>query len=468
MSISSVHKGQLKIVGIIAKEIDYKIQLLKKSDKRIVTKAKPSNTTDLLGVTLIVNSSSVSFSGRYKRNISKSYPVTIRDYSPNVCWIKRSELDNALKNAINEGQSSNGTLRKIIELKSNETYDRIAAQIRDKHKEKFRQRHIKNLYILESIQEIAELHTKRVVPKDTEQLNKWLKTIKTDRESLVDELRENKLTEKNIRRVLEGKKVLADIKTKRKPNKFGYIDVSGVPLKDRICYKYLYGTNTNGNYALLNEYVDGVYYVLEDDLKKAFAATCKERDIAVGELVKTEQEYAQLYKDVNWVNEYKSRRLTKNVHVTESLKTFERDILIKIPDAVGSIALSRLSKKTRRENKSGYIGVLLIASHEYIYYQPSVYINGTSKKGSRFGVPLNEVGQNTRWLEEAAIKQAYLGACKEYDSIKGLELLDDEEYLHVYKEVDWLEVMKIKGLGSKISKIAVAKNISAAKQKLSK
>ncbi|MDP2566442.1 hypothetical protein [Pseudoalteromonas marina] len=467
-TIKSCIKKALHKAGYSAKEIDYKIQRLKKSDKRLVTRAKSSNITGLLGVTIKVNSASVSFRGGYEGNMSQSYTVIIRDYSPGVCWIKRSELDNALKKAIDEAEISRGTQRTINELKSNTTYERIAAHVSDKHKEKFKQKNINNLYILESIHEIAELHTKRVVPKDTVQLNKWLETIKTDRESLVEELRENNLTEKNIRRVLEGKKVLADVKNKMRPNKFGYKDVSGSPLKDRICYKYLYGTGANSNYALLNEYIDDVYYVLEDDLKKAFVAACKERDIAAGELVKTEQEYAQFYKHLDWENEYRLRRVTKNVHVTKSLENFERDVLIRIPDHVGAKAQSRLSKKAHRENKSGYIGSLLIASHEYIYYQSSVYKNGNTKKGTRFGVALNEVGQSTRWLEEAALKQAYLSACKEYDLIKGLELLEDEEYLHVYKEVDWLEVLKTKCTGSKITRIVVAKNISDAKQKLSK
>lgn len=454
--------------GNSKQEANFKASHLKRSNNRIITKPKANNITGLLGVSSKVNNSSVSFRGGYQGTMSTSYSVKIRHYPSGVSWIKKSDLKKALNKAAQEAESARGTNRPTSEVLNDIDLEQLIVKIIDIHQKKFKHRTLKKLYLAESIEEIAELDLIRVVPKDIDQLNEWLKQVTIDRELLVDELRANKLSEKNIRRVLEGKKALHDIKKRMKPNKFGYKDVSGSALKDRICYKYLYGTGANSNYALLNEYIDDVYYVLEDDLKKAFVAACKERDIAAGELVKTEQEYAQFYKHLDWENEYRLRKVTKNIHVTKSLENFERDVLIRIPDHVGAKAQSRLSKKAHRKNKSGYIGSLLIASHEYIYYQSSVYKNGNTKKGSRFGVALNEVGQSTRWLEEAALKQAYLSACKEYDSIKGLELLDDEEYLHVYKEVDWLDVMQTQCIGSKITNIVVAKNISDAKQKLSK
>lgn len=447
-------------------EVNFKASHFKRSENRITTKPKAKNITGLLGVSSRVNKSSVSFRGGYQGVMGTSYSVKIRHYPSGISWIKKSDLKKALNKATQEAESARGTNRPTSELLNNKGLEELIVKIIDIHQKKFKHRTLKKLYLAEFIEEIAELDLIRVVPKDIDQLNEWLKHVTTDRESLVDELRANKLSEKNIKRVLEGKKVLHDIKKRMKPNKFGYKDVNGSPLKDRIHYKFIYGTGAKTNYALLNKYIDGVYYILEDDLKQAFVAACKERDIATGELIKTEEEYAKFYKPVDWANEYKLKNTFKNVHVVKSLSAFERDVFVRIPDTIGSKAESRLTKKTHRENRAGYIGLLLITSHEYVYYRSSVYKNGNTKKGARFGVALNVLGHTTRWLNEVDLKQAYLNACKDYDTLKGLNLLDDEEYLHVYKEVDWLDVMQTQCIGSKITNIVVAKNKSDAKRKI--
>lgn len=193
-------------------EANFKASLLKRSDKRIVTKPKARNITGLLGVSSKINNSSASFRGGYQGVMSTSFSVKIRDYSPGVSWLKRSDLKKALNKATQEAESARGTNRPTSELLNDEDLKQITLNIIDIHQKKFKHRTLKKLYLAESIEEIAELDLIRVVPKDIDQLNEWLKHVTTDRESLVDELRANKLSEKNIKRVLEGKKVLHDIK----------------------------------------------------------------------------------------------------------------------------------------------------------------------------------------------------------------------------------------------------------------
>lgn len=456
--------------GNTDKEIEYKMSDLKKEAGKKYSQATARSTSGFIGVNTQINASKITFLCMFNKKKQGQFCVTIRSYTPEHFWVNRNELVSALTEAINLAESLRGTNRVASELIKDEDLQRITNSCLEAINNNSKRKTVKEIFLANSIKDMEENHLKRALPKEVNELNKWLKSVKHDRESLVHHLRKDGHTEKNIRRFIDGKTILSTNKKQRKPNKFGYIEIVGTALKDRISYRYTHNTSQNANdaehSAYLNNYIDDLFWVKESELKRAFAVACRDRDIAAGEATKTEQEYIKLYNTVDWAEQYSKRGTIKNIHVVESLEELEKNIIVRIPDSLGTKVKNRIKKNTNKENRAGYIGLMLNATAKKVSYCASVYKNETIKRGESFSVELQDLTNSTQWLAESDLKKAYLMSCKDYDTLKGIEVLEDEEYLYAYVEVDWLEIKRKKCLNQNIKKIIVAKDKQNAITKL--